>query len=121
LAGHQEEISNAPILIAPHWDLEFYVHTDASNIVVGTMLVQNPTRKCDQPISYASYLLNSVERNYTTIERGLWLWFMLSTNTIIICWATSLCFMWITWLWVPGQQATGVKLYCSMVTIISGI
>ena len=55
--------------IAPRWDLEFHVHTDASNIAVGVMLAQNPTGKCDQPISYASRLLNSAERNYSTTER----------------------------------------------------
>jgi hypothetical protein len=45
------------------------VHTDASNIVVGAMLAQNPTRKCDQPISYASHLLKLVEQNYTTTKK----------------------------------------------------
>jgi hypothetical protein len=33
------------------------------------MLAQNPTGKCDQPIAYASIILNNVEKNYTTIER----------------------------------------------------
>ena len=65
----KEQYQNAPILIAPRWDLEFHVHTDASNIAVGVMLAQNPTGKCDQPISYASRLLNSAERNYNTTER----------------------------------------------------
>lgn len=48
---------------------EFHVHTDASNIAVGAMLAQNPTGKCDQPIMYASRLLNTAERNYTRTER----------------------------------------------------
>jgi hypothetical protein len=60
---------DAQILIAPRWDLEFHVHVDASNLVVDAMLAQNPTRKCDQPITYTSWLLNNVEKNYTTIER----------------------------------------------------
>jgi hypothetical protein len=33
------------------------------------MLAQNPSRKCDQSICYASRLLNSAKRNYTMIER----------------------------------------------------
>jgi hypothetical protein len=33
------------------------------------MLAQNPIGKCDQPICYASKLLNSIECNYTTPER----------------------------------------------------
>jgi hypothetical protein len=32
------------------------------------MLAQNPTRKCNQPIAYASCLLNITKRNYTTME-----------------------------------------------------
>lgn len=43
-----------PIFIVPRWDLEFHVHTDASNLVVSAMLTQNPTSTCDQPIVYAS-------------------------------------------------------------------
>ena len=61
--------TDAPILIAPKWDLEFHVHTDASDIAVDAMLGQNHNGKHDQPISYASCLLNSAERNYTTTER----------------------------------------------------
>jgi len=59
---------DALILIAPKWDLDLHVHTDASNLVVGIMLVQNPTRKCDQLIAYVSHLLNNMECNYTTTE-----------------------------------------------------
>jgi hypothetical protein len=56
-------------LIAPRWELEFHVHIDASNVVVGAMLAKNPSGKCNQSICYASRLLNSAKRNYTTIER----------------------------------------------------
>jgi hypothetical protein len=50
--------------------MEFHVHTNASNLLVGVMLAQNPTGKCDQPIAYAFRLLNNVEKNYTTTKRG---------------------------------------------------
>ena len=33
------------------------------------MLAQNPTGKTDQPITYASRLLNKVEKNHTTTEK----------------------------------------------------
>jgi hypothetical protein len=33
------------------------------------MLEQNLIGKCDQPITYASQLLNNIEWNYTTTER----------------------------------------------------
>jgi hypothetical protein len=49
--------------------MEFHIHTNVSNLAVGAMLAQNPTEKCDQLITYASRLLNNVEKNYTTIKR----------------------------------------------------
>jgi len=49
--------------------MEFHVHTNASNLVVEIMLVQNATKKCDQPIAYASKFLKNAKKNYTTIER----------------------------------------------------
>lgn len=33
-----------------------------------SMFAQNINNKCDQPIAYASWLLNKVEWNYTTME-----------------------------------------------------
>ncbi len=33
------------------------------------MLAQNPIRKCDQLITYASCLLNNIKKNYTTIKK----------------------------------------------------
>ncbi len=45
------------------------MHTNASLFAIGAMLTQNPTGKYDQPIVYASKLLNKVKQNYATIER----------------------------------------------------
>jgi hypothetical protein len=45
---------DAPILIPLKWDIEFHVHSNASNLAMGVILAQNPTRKCDQLIAYAS-------------------------------------------------------------------
>jgi hypothetical protein len=47
-----------PILISPNRHVEFYVHTNASLLVVGVMLSHNVTRKSDQLVVYASRLLN---------------------------------------------------------------
>ncbi len=55
----------ASILISPNW----HVHVNASLLIVGAMLSQNLTGNNDQPIMYASRLLNKVEHNYSTIER----------------------------------------------------
>lgn len=59
----------APIPIPSRWNIEFYVHMDASNIAVGAMLAQNPIGKCDQLILYASRPLNCAKWNYIAIER----------------------------------------------------
>jgi hypothetical protein len=44
------------------------VHTNAS-ILTSVMLAQNPIGKYDQPIIYASKLLNKVEQNCITTKR----------------------------------------------------
>jgi hypothetical protein len=45
------------------------VHTNASNFAIGVMLSQNPNNTIDKPIYYASRLMNSEEKNYTTTEK----------------------------------------------------
>jgi hypothetical protein len=45
------------------------VHIDAPLFAVGAMLAHNPTSKYDQPIVYASRLLNKAKHNYITIDR----------------------------------------------------
>jgi hypothetical protein len=57
------------ILISPHWDLEFHVHSDAFNLAVIVMLTHNFTKKCDQLIAYAIQLLNNTKWNYTMTKR----------------------------------------------------
>jgi len=68
-----EDIKNqyvqAPILISPNWELEFYVHSYASHLTIGVIHAQNPIGKFDQLVMYASRLLNSIESNYIIIER----------------------------------------------------
>jgi len=59
----------APILIPPNWWLKFHVHTYAFLLALGAMLAQNPTSKYDQPIVYASRLINKTKQNYIIIDR----------------------------------------------------
>lgn len=59
----------ASILIPTSCNMEFHVHMDASNIAVGTILAQNPTGKCDQPILYFSRFLNLAKLNYTMTKQ----------------------------------------------------
>jgi hypothetical protein len=43
----KQKYMEALILITPNWERELYVHTNASNLVVGSMLAQNLDGKCD--------------------------------------------------------------------------
>jgi hypothetical protein len=67
-----EDIKNkyiqVPILISPNWELEFHVHIDAFQLIVGAILAQNPTCKINQHIMYSSRLFDFIERNYTIIK-----------------------------------------------------
>jgi hypothetical protein len=56
---------DGPIFITPRWDLNFHVHTNTSNLTIKGMLTHNPTKKFDQPISYAFRLLKNTKHNYT--------------------------------------------------------
>jgi hypothetical protein len=57
------------MLMVPNWKIEFHVHTDASNFVLGVVLGQNPYNTIDRPIYYANRLMNSAVKNYTTINK----------------------------------------------------
>lgn len=59
-----------PILQYPDFAKTFNITTDASGIAVAAVLSQGPVGK-DLPIAYCSRLLNTAERNYSTIEREL--------------------------------------------------
>jgi hypothetical protein len=49
--------------------VEFHVDTNASLLVVGVMLSYKVIGKSDQPIVYASRLLNKTKHNYSTIHK----------------------------------------------------
>ncbi len=49
--------------------MEFHVHTYASLLVVGVILFHNVIGKNDQPIVYASRVLNKTKQNYNTTHR----------------------------------------------------
>jgi hypothetical protein len=71
---------DAPILISPHWDIEFHVHT-FFNLAVRVVLVQNLTRKCNQPIVYASQLVNNGTKEKISFESFM---FFFNTRQIYI-------------------------------------
>jgi hypothetical protein len=59
-----------PVLIVPNWTKEFHVYIDASNYVIGTMLVQNPDDTIDKPIIYyANQLMTRTKNKYSTTKK----------------------------------------------------
>ncbi|GJW97883.1 reverse transcriptase domain-containing protein [Tanacetum coccineum] len=64
------KLTQAPILVAPDWDLPFEIMCDASDFVVGAVLGQRKTKHF-QPIHYASKTMTEAQAHYTTTEKEL--------------------------------------------------
>nr|GFA18820.1 DNA-directed DNA polymerase [Tanacetum cinerariifolium] len=66
----KKKLTEAPILIAPNWDLPFELMCDASDFAIGAVLGQRH-EKHFWPIQYASKTLTDAESNYTTTEKEM--------------------------------------------------
>ncbi|GJT04668.1 reverse transcriptase domain-containing protein [Tanacetum coccineum] len=66
----EEQLTEAPILIAPDWDLPFELMCDASDFAIGAVLGQRKNKHF-QPIHYASKTMNEAQTHYTTTEKEL--------------------------------------------------
>ncbi|KAK1419647.1 hypothetical protein QVD17_28881 [Tagetes erecta] len=66
----KEQLTNAPILVAPDWSLPFELMCDASDYAVGAVLGQRKDKHF-HPIYYASKTLNEAQESYTTTEKEL--------------------------------------------------
>ncbi|GJW22831.1 reverse transcriptase domain-containing protein [Tanacetum coccineum] len=64
------KLTEAPILVAPDWDLPFEIMYDASDFAMGTVLGQ-PKDKYFWPIHYASKTLSDAQTHYTTTKKEL--------------------------------------------------
>uniref|UniRef100_A0A1Y1KT95 RNA-directed DNA polymerase n=1 Tax=Photinus pyralis TaxID=7054 RepID=A0A1Y1KT95_PHOPY len=64
----QQLLTSAPILRTADPKLPYTLRTDASSYALGACLLQGEG-KDERPIEYASRLLSSAERNYSTTER----------------------------------------------------
>nr|GEY06458.1 reverse transcriptase domain-containing protein [Tanacetum cinerariifolium] len=66
----KKKLTEAPILIAPNWDLPFELMCDASDFSIGAVLGQRH-EKHFKPIHYAIKTMNDAESNYTTTEKEM--------------------------------------------------
>ncbi|GJU89175.1 reverse transcriptase domain-containing protein [Tanacetum coccineum] len=66
----KKKLTEAPILIAPDWDLPFELMYDASDFALGAVLGQRH-EKHFRPIHYASKTINEAESHYTTTEKEM--------------------------------------------------
>jgi transposase InsO family protein len=66
--GLKNALSEAPILKLPDIGMEFTLRTDASNVAMGCVLMQNYEGTM-HPVAYASKKFSESERNYSVEER----------------------------------------------------
>ncbi|GKE12737.1 reverse transcriptase domain-containing protein [Tanacetum coccineum] len=66
----KKKLTEAPILIAPDWDLPFELMCDASDFSIGVVLGQRH-EKHFRPIHYASKTMNEAESHYTKMEKEM--------------------------------------------------
>ncbi|GKC07680.1 reverse transcriptase domain-containing protein [Tanacetum coccineum] len=64
----KKRLTEAPILVAPDWDLLFEIMCDASDYAVGAVLGQRKTKHV-QLIHYASKTMMDAQAHYTTMEK----------------------------------------------------
>nr|GFC83242.1 reverse transcriptase domain-containing protein [Tanacetum cinerariifolium] len=66
----KQKLTEAPILIAPNWDLPSELMCDARDFAIGAVLGQR-YEKHFRPIHYASKTLTEAESNYTMMEKEM--------------------------------------------------
>ena len=62
-------LAKAPIVQPPQWDLPFHVFVDASDVAIGSVLMQEKQERWYRLVFYASRGLSSAEKNYSVTER----------------------------------------------------
>nr|GFA09392.1 reverse transcriptase domain-containing protein [Tanacetum cinerariifolium] len=64
------KLTEAPILIAPNWDMPFELMCDASDFAIGAVLGQRQDKHF-RPIHYASKTMTEAESKYTATEKEI--------------------------------------------------
>ena len=65
----KEKLCSAEVLAYPNFNEHFYLYTDASGIGLGAALMQPDHRGKLRPLAYASRVLNSAEKDYSTCHK----------------------------------------------------
>nr|GEY33576.1 reverse transcriptase domain-containing protein [Tanacetum cinerariifolium] len=66
----KRKLTEAPILIAPDWDMPFELMCDASDFAIGAVLGERQDKHF-RPIHYASKTMTEAESNYTRTEKEM--------------------------------------------------
>nr|GEV00905.1 reverse transcriptase domain-containing protein [Tanacetum cinerariifolium] len=66
----KRKLTEAPILIAPDWDMPFELMCDANDFAIGAVLGQRQDKHF-RPIHYASKTMTEAESNYTTTKKEM--------------------------------------------------
>nr|GFC59118.1 reverse transcriptase domain-containing protein [Tanacetum cinerariifolium] len=66
----KKKLTEAPILIAPNWDLPFELMCNASDFAIGAVLGKRH-EKHFKPIHYASKTMKDAKTNYTTTKKEM--------------------------------------------------
>jgi len=64
----KQRLVSAPVMSAPNFDLPFTIHTDASAVGLGAVLLQTVNGR-QQVIQYATRALSKREQKFSTVER----------------------------------------------------
>lgn len=66
----KQDLTQAPIMVTPDWELPFEIMCDASDYTIGVVLGQR-LNKHFQPSYYARKTMNPAQENYTTTKKEL--------------------------------------------------
>ena len=62
-------LSHAPVVQPPDWSQPFRVFVDASDVAIGSALMQRTPPNWYRPVYYASQRLLAAKKNYLSMER----------------------------------------------------